>query len=161
MELERNMIERLPPQATEAERAVLGGVLLEAEAATRAVEIVMRRAAHAYGSGAADEEPWGIAGMLHDADYERWPEVHPNRIVAWVREQGEEAIHVLLDQRGQDFEAVVAANDSLAFDALRALKMRGIRAPDDVAGPVVFLLSDVSRYVTGACLPVDGGYLAK
>ncbi|HWM88222.1 MAG TPA: metal-dependent phosphohydrolase [Kofleriaceae bacterium] len=58
----------------------------------RAVELVMRAAAHRYGSGAADEEEWGIAGMLHDADYEKWPEEHPNRIVAWVREQGEEAI---------------------------------------------------------------------
>ena len=58
----------------------------------RAVEIVMQRAAHAYGSGAADEEQWRIAGMLHDADYEQWPEEHPNRIVAWLRERGEEEI---------------------------------------------------------------------
>jgi replicative DNA helicase len=34
------IIEKLPPQATEAERAVLGGILLEPEAATRAIEIV-------------------------------------------------------------------------------------------------------------------------
>ncbi len=58
----------------------------------RAVEIVMRRAAHAYGGGAGDEEAWGIAGMLHDADYEQWPEDRPSRIVAWLRERGEEAI---------------------------------------------------------------------
>ncbi len=55
----------------------------------RAVEIVMRAAAERYGG---DVEAWGIAGMLHDADYEKWPEDHPNRIVAWLREQGEEAI---------------------------------------------------------------------
>jgi len=58
----------------------------------RAVEIVMRAAAHRYGSGADDEERFGIAGMLHDADYEAWPEVHPRRIVAWLRERGEEGI---------------------------------------------------------------------
>lgn len=58
----------------------------------RAVEIVMRQAAHRYGAGAADEETWGIAGMLHDADYEKWPEDHPQRIVAWLRERGEDAI---------------------------------------------------------------------
>ena len=29
--------------------------------------------------------------------------------------------------------------------------------PDDVAGPIVFLASDLARYVTGAALLVDGG----
>lgn len=58
----------------------------------RAVEIVMRAAAHRYGAGDADVEAWGIAGMLHDADYEKWPDEHPRRVVAWLREHGEEAI---------------------------------------------------------------------
>jgi len=55
----------------------------------RAVELVMRAAAHRYGAGADDEEAWGVAGMLHDADYEAWPDEHPRRIVAWLRERGE------------------------------------------------------------------------
>lgn len=55
----------------------------------RAVELVMRAAAHRYGAGEADEARWGIAGLLHDADYEKWPEEHPGRIVAWLRERGE------------------------------------------------------------------------
>jgi predicted hydrolase (HD superfamily) len=55
----------------------------------RGVEASMRRAAHRYGAGAADEPRWAIAGLLHDADYDRWPEEHPRRIVAWLREQGE------------------------------------------------------------------------
>jgi len=58
----------------------------------RAVELCMRAAAHRYGGGAADEERWGIAGLLHDADYERWPGEHPQRVVAWLRERGEEEI---------------------------------------------------------------------
>ena len=37
-------------------------------------------------------EAWGIAGMLHDADYDQWPEEHPRKIVAWLRERGEEPI---------------------------------------------------------------------
>ena len=58
----------------------------------RSVEVVMRAAAERYGAGEADVEAWGVAGMLHDADYEKWPEDHPSRIVAWLREEGEEAI---------------------------------------------------------------------
>jgi predicted hydrolase (HD superfamily) len=56
------------------------------------VETVMRQAAVRYGNGVADQERWRIAGLLHDADYERWPSEHPKRIVAWLREQGEEEI---------------------------------------------------------------------
>ncbi len=39
-----DLIEKLPPQATEAERAVLGGILLDPEAATRAIEVVLPEA---------------------------------------------------------------------------------------------------------------------
>lgn len=55
----------------------------------RAVELVMRAAAIRYGRGAAEVEAFGLAGMLHDADYEAWPEDHPGRIVAWLVERGE------------------------------------------------------------------------
>lgn len=58
----------------------------------RAVEIVMRVAALKYGSGEPDVEKWGVAGLLHDADYDQWPEEHPRKNVAWLREKGEEEI---------------------------------------------------------------------
>lgn len=52
----------------------------------------MRAAALKYGAGESDVEAWGITGMLHDADYEAWPDEHPKLVVAWLREIGEEAI---------------------------------------------------------------------
>ena len=55
----------------------------------RSVEIVMRAAAAKYGG---DPEVWGVTGLLHDADYDQWPEDHPKRIVDWLREKGEEEI---------------------------------------------------------------------
>lgn len=58
----------------------------------RAVELVMRQAAPQYGDASADPERWGLAGLLHDADYERWPEEHPKRIVAWLKERGEDEL---------------------------------------------------------------------
>jgi predicted hydrolase (HD superfamily) len=58
----------------------------------RAVEAAMRAAAHRYGRGVEDEERWAIAGLLHDADYDQWPEEHPRRIVDWLEEQGEAEI---------------------------------------------------------------------
>ena len=77
----------------------------------RAVELVMRAAAQRYGAGAADEERWGLAGLLHDADYEAWPAEHPARIVAWLRERGEEelahAISAHYTQWGVPYESAL------------------------------------------------------
>ncbi len=40
------------------------------------------------------------------------------------------------------------------------LPLGRLGTPDDIAGPAVFLASDLARYVTGVTLPVDGGFLA-
>jgi NAD(P)-dependent dehydrogenase (short-subunit alcohol dehydrogenase family) len=38
--------------------------------------------------------------------------------------------------------------------------MERIGTVDEVAGPIVFLLSDEASFITGAILPIDGGYAA-
>ena len=49
--------------------------------------------------------------------------------------------------------------ERLAFH-LSGVPMGRAGTTDDIVGPVVFLASPMSAYVTGAVLPVDGGYLA-
>jgi L-rhamnose 1-dehydrogenase len=39
----------------------------------------------------------------------------------------------------------------------RRVPLGRLGQPEDIVGPVVFLASDLARYVTGAALLVDGG----
>lgn len=55
----------------------------------RTVELVMEAYATKLGE---DVEEWAIAGLLHDADYQAYPEQHPNVIVELLREKGEDKI---------------------------------------------------------------------
>jgi NAD(P)-dependent dehydrogenase (short-subunit alcohol dehydrogenase family) len=41
-----------------------------------------------------------------------------------------------------------------------ATYLRRMADDHDLGGPVIFLLSEAARYITGANLPVDGGYTA-
>ncbi len=62
-----------------------------------AVEAAMRAYARKLGE---DEEAWGLAGLMHDFDYERWPNPpdHPLKGSAILRERGcsETVIHAIL-----------------------------------------------------------------
>ncbi len=55
----------------------------------RTIELVMEAYAEKLGE---DKEQWAIAGLLHDADYEVYPDQHPNVIVEKLRALGEEKI---------------------------------------------------------------------
>lgn len=55
----------------------------------RSIELVMEAYAKKLGE---DPDEWAIAGMLHDADYEKHPDRHPEIIVKILREKGEDKI---------------------------------------------------------------------
>lgn len=50
-----------------------------------------------------------------------------------LRTSGAEAVRMFLDEREVQFDAIVAANDTLALGALTALQARGIEVPEQVA----------------------------
>lgn len=52
----------------------------------RSIELVMEAYAEKLNE---DKESWGIAGLLHDADYEAYPERHPAIIVEKLQGLGE------------------------------------------------------------------------
>lgn len=69
-----------------------------------AVEAVMRHYAREQG---ADEDAWGLAGLLHDLDWEKYPEEHPKRAVEALRDEGypEDVLQAILAHRS-DFTGV-------------------------------------------------------
>jgi putative nucleotidyltransferase with HDIG domain len=91
-----------------------------------AVEAAMRAYARRFGE---DEEKWGVVGVLHDFDYERYPDLedHPYRGVAYLRERG-------FDQELTDAVMAHAEHTGTARDTL--LK-RTVFAVDELTGLIV------------------------
>ena len=52
-------------------------------------------------------------------------------------------------------------DESWQVAMLDKIPMREFGDANDLKGSVVFLASNASRYVTGQCVPIDGGYLAS
>jgi putative nucleotidyltransferase with HDIG domain len=88
-----------------------------------AVEAVLRHYARLLGR---DEELWGMAGLLHDLDWEKHPDEHPLRGVDELRRRGypEEVLHAILAHRS-DFTNVEPESELdrylLACDELSGL----------------------------------------
>lgn len=55
----------------------------------RTVELVMEAYARKLGE---DADEWAVTGLLHDADYEAYPDEHPQVIVRKLRDMGEEKV---------------------------------------------------------------------
>jgi putative nucleotidyltransferase with HDIG domain len=89
----------------------------------RSVEAAMRHYARA---GGHDEERWALAGLLHDLDWEKYPDEHPLRAVETLRERGypDEVLHAILAHR-HDFTGVAPESELdrtlLACDELTGL----------------------------------------
>jgi predicted hydrolase (HD superfamily) len=104
----------------------------------RTVELVMEALANHFGE---DAEKWAITGLLHDADYEKYPDQHPNVIVSKLREMGEDEIaHAIaghytkwnVPRVSQMDKCIVAADELTGFivaaSLIRPTKVVGMKA---------------------------------
>lgn len=60
-----------------------------------------------------------------------------------------------------DLTAPIEANDELHESILKDIPCDRFASPEEVANAVLFLSSELSTYVTGECLVVDGGWTAE
>jgi putative nucleotidyltransferase with HDIG domain len=91
------------------------------------VEAAMRAYAHKYGE---DEELWAITGLLHDCDYEEYPDLKEHTQVAaqWLRDGG-------YDER--IIYAILAHNDlNLETNPRNDLLSKALYACDEITGMI-------------------------
>ena len=106
------------------------------------VEGVMRYYAQAQGY-AEDAEQWAIAGLLHDIDFERWPEEHCVKAPELLHQVGasEELIHAVCSHGygiccdvapEHEMEKILFAADELTGLIGAAAKMRPSKSVQDM-----------------------------
>jgi NAD(P)-dependent dehydrogenase (short-subunit alcohol dehydrogenase family) len=58
------------------------------------------------------------------------------------------------------FASALTSDENMLKGFLSQVPMSRIAQPAEIAAAILYLVSPASSYVTGVCLPVDGGYLA-
>ncbi len=104
----------------------------------RSVELVMEALARHFEE---DDEKFAVVGILHDADYEKYPDRHPSVIVERLREMGEtEIAHAIAGHytkwdvpRNSLLDKCIVAADELtgfiiAASLIRPTKLDGMTA---------------------------------
>jgi putative nucleotidyltransferase with HDIG domain len=92
-----------------------------------AVEAAMRAYARRFGE---DEELWGLVGMLHDLDYERYPDLatgHPRMALEELRRQG----------FSEEFVRAVASHADFLEVSRDSLMEKTLFAVDELSGFVM------------------------
>jgi NAD(P)-dependent dehydrogenase (short-subunit alcohol dehydrogenase family) len=59
------------------------------------------------------------------------------------------------------FASALTKNQAILKKLLDHVPMNRIAEPDEMAGAVLYLVSDAASYTTGSCLTADGGYLVS
>jgi 3-oxoacyl-[acyl-carrier protein] reductase len=102
------------------------------------------------GFGAYAVAKAGIAALTRQLALELAPAIRVNTVAPSAVDTA-----FLRGGTGRSDEAQGAPIDTEAYAA--AIPMRRIAVAEDVTGPILFLLGDGARYVTGQVLHVNGG----
>ena len=93
-----------------------------------AVEAAMKAYAKYFGINDKKEiEKWQIAGLIHDADWEKYPEKHPQVIVEWLKKvEADDDIINAVASHGKEFGVEP-----------KTLMAKTLRAVDELTGLIV------------------------
>ena len=96
------------------------------------VEAGMRFYAKEFGE---DEEKWGLAGLLHDADWEKYPKEHPGKIIEKLKEIGvDEDIIYAISSHGNSGDY---GDNHFDFQPRKSLMDKALFAVDELSGFVI------------------------
>jgi len=123
----------------------------------RAVEAVMRHFAAAFGG---DADTWGVVGLIHDLDYEQWPDRHCTKTAEILRERHwpEELIRAAVShgwgicsdvEPASDMEKVLYAVDELTGLVAAAALVRPSRSVLDLTAKSVKKKWKDKRFAAG------------
>ncbi len=92
-----------------------------------AVEMAMEAYADHFGVSEQDKQKWIVAGLIHDADWEKHPEKHPQVIVDWLKQQ----------HADEDLVNAVQAHGFNFNIPAKTLMAKTLRAVDELTGLIV------------------------
>ena len=124
--------------------------LLKARLLGKNASIVLFSSAAAHKAGAGAVSYAASKGAIESATHALALELAAQRIRVNAVAAG-----VVRTPMSEGFLNKLSAGQLAALEVNHPL---GFGTPEDVAGPVLFLLSDEARWITGAVIAVDGGY---
>ena len=108
---------------------------------------------------ASDTALWGAPRLMH---YVASKGAVLSMTRSMARELGESGIAVNSIAPGlTEVEATEYVPQDRKDLYVRNRPFNRIQMPDDVTGAVMFLISDAASFITGQCIPVNGGFLMR